>query len=239
MTTNPGKRDQASRAWRTALILVIIAAVIVLFRAAGLGDRIGELREWIRSLGALGPFVYVLIYIVAVVAALPGAAITIAGAAIFGSIAGVILVSIASTVGASLAFLISRYVAREAVLKRLSENETFRKLDRMTEEHGAIIVAITRLVPIFPFNLLNYGFGLTGIPFRTYVFWSWLCMLPGTVMYVVGTDALVSGLTRGRIPWLLVGVLVAAGIVLFLLVKMAKRRLDRGAGGKDGGPGGE
>jgi uncharacterized membrane protein YdjX (TVP38/TMEM64 family) len=167
----------------------------------------------------------VLIYIIAVVAALPGAAITIAGGALFGSVTGVILVSIGSTIGASLAFIIARYVARNAIVRRLSGNETFHKLDRMTEEHGAIIVAITRLVPIFPFNLLNYGFGLTRVPFWTYIFWSWLCMIPGTILYVVGTDAVVSGVSQGNVPWPLVAAMVAAGIVLFLLVKFARRRL--------------
>jgi uncharacterized membrane protein YdjX (TVP38/TMEM64 family) len=67
----------------------------------------------------------------------------------------------------------------------------------MTERHGAIIVAITRLVPIFPFNLLNYGFGLTRVRFGTYLLWSFLCMLPGIALYVVGADALTRGLAEG------------------------------------------
>jgi uncharacterized membrane protein YdjX (TVP38/TMEM64 family) len=142
----------------------------------------------------------------------------------------VILVSIGSTVGAGLAFLIARYVARERMVRRFSGNDTFRKLDRMTKEHGAVMVAITRLVPIFPFNLLNYGFGLTGIPFRTYLFWSWLCMLPGTVLYIVGVDAVLSGLSRGEIPWPLIAVAAAAAVILIFLVKIARRRLRRKPG---------
>jgi uncharacterized membrane protein YdjX (TVP38/TMEM64 family) len=133
-------------------------------------------------------------------------------------------------VGAGLAFLIARYVARERMVRRFSGNETFQKLDRMTKEHGAIVVAITRLVPIFPFNLLNYGFGLTAIPFRTYLFWSWLCMLPGTVLYVVGVDAVLSGLARGEIPWPLIAVAAAAAVSLIFLVKIARRRLRRKPG---------
>ncbi len=70
----------------------------------------------------------------------------------------------------------------------------------MTEKHGAIIVAVTRLVPLFPFNLLNYGFGLTRVPFWTYLFWSWLCMLPGTIAYLVGTDAVILAVTTGELP---------------------------------------
>ena len=77
-------------------------------------------------------------------------------------------------------------VARDAVANWLSRSEKFQRLDKLTAEHGAIMVALTRLVPIFPFNLLNYGFGLTRVPFWTYVFWSWLCMLPATVVATCG-----------------------------------------------------
>jgi uncharacterized membrane protein YdjX (TVP38/TMEM64 family) len=225
METNSQENKQRFVSWRSVALVVLILCVIVTLRYLGIGEKLGDLRQWIQGFGSLAPLVYVLIYIIAVVAALPGAAITIAGGALFGSVTGVILVSIGSTIGASLAFIIARYVARNAIVRRLSGNETFHKLDRMTEEHGAIIVAITRLVPIFPFNLLNYGFGLTRVPFWTYIFWSWLCMIPGTILYVVGTDAVVSGVSQGNVPWPLVAAMVAAGIVLFLLVKFARRRL--------------
>jgi uncharacterized membrane protein YdjX (TVP38/TMEM64 family) len=134
--------------------------------------------------------------------------------------------SLGATVGASLAFLISRYFARDAIVRWLSDKEKFRRLDRLTEQHGAIIVALTRLVPLFPFNLLNYGFGLTRVRFWTYVFWSWLCMLPGTILYVVGADAIAKAIAQGRVPWTLVAILVAAAIALALLVRFARRKLQ-------------
>jgi uncharacterized membrane protein YdjX (TVP38/TMEM64 family) len=96
----------------------------------------------------------------------------------------------------------------------------------MVEEHGAMVVAITRLIPVFPFNVLNYGFGFTGVPFRTYVFWSWLCMLPGTILYVVGTDTILRGISEGKIPWLLVSVLLLAAIILAFLVSWARKKLS-------------
>lgn len=219
--------------WKLILFIVLLTAVIVLFRLTGWGDKLTDLRDWIGGLGIWGPFVFILLYIVAVIAALPGAAITIAGGTIFGSVLGVVLVSIASTIGAGLAFLIARYLARDFILRKLSSNETFRKLDRLTLEHGAVVVAITRLVPLFPFDILNYGFGLTAVSFRTYVFWSWLCMLPGTILYVVGTDAVVSGISSGKVPWLLVIVLIFAGILLALLIHLAKKKLTQG--GKENG----
>ena len=211
--------------WRPVLLLAVIIAVLVLARVFGLGEKLGALRDWLITLGPWGPLVFLLIYIVGVVAALPGAAITIAAGALFGSVLGVILVNIGATVGASLAFLIARYFARDAVVNWLSKSDKFQKLDHLTEEHGAVIVALTRLVPIFPFNLLNYGFGLTKVPFWTYVFWSWLCTLPGTILFVVGADVVTKALMQGRVPWVLVGAFVVALMLLIILVQSAKRKL--------------
>lgn len=214
--------------WRPVLLLGLVIVVIILSYVFGVGEKLVALRDWIHSLGSLGPVVFVLIYTGATVVALPGVAITIVAAAIFGSLVGVIVVSIASTLGASLAFLIGRYFARDATAKWLEKREQFKKLDDLTERHGAIIVAIVRLVPLFPFNFVNYGFGLTSVPFWTYVFWSWLCMLPGTILYVVGTDAVVQAIVGKEVPWPLIAIFVAVGIMLALLVRFARKRLREG-----------
>ena len=211
--------------WRPISLLAAVAAIIVLSYVFGIGEKLGALREWIHSLGTLGPVVFILIYTGAVVAALPGSAITIIAGAIFGSVVGVIVVSIASTIGASLAFLIGRYFARDAIQRWLSKREKFHKLDDLTERHGAIIVALIRIVPIFPFNFVNYGFGLTSVRFWTYVFWSWVCMLPGTILYVVGTDAITQAIIQKSVPWPLISVIIGVGIILVILVKAARRRL--------------
>jgi uncharacterized membrane protein YdjX (TVP38/TMEM64 family) len=211
--------------WRPIALGFVIIVLMVLSYVFNLGGRLGELREWILSLGPYGPLVFILIYIVAVVFAIPGSIITIMGGVLFGSVVGVVAVSIGSTIGASLAFLISRYVAREAIVQRFESNKKFHRLDQLTKEHGAIIVAITRLLPFFPFNLLNYGFGLTHVSFWTYVFWSWVCMLPGTVLYVVGTDAVVSAISEKRIPWGLIIIFVIILVIITVLVNQARKKL--------------
>jgi uncharacterized membrane protein YdjX (TVP38/TMEM64 family) len=211
--------------WRPILLMSLAAAVIVFSYVFGIGEKLAALRDWIQSLGALGPVVFVFIYAAATTAALPGLAITIVAGAIFGSVAGVIVVSIGSTLGASLAFLIARYFARDATAKWLAKREKFKKLDDLTEKHGAVIVAIVRLVPLFPFNFVNYGFGITRVPFWTYVVWSWLCMLPATILYVVGTDAVIQAIVRKEVPWTLVGVMIAVGVILVVLVRFARKRL--------------
>jgi uncharacterized membrane protein YdjX (TVP38/TMEM64 family) len=208
--------------------IALLAFVIIMLGAAkyfGLADLFNGLKDYIEGLGVWGPVVFVAIYVAATVAALPGSALTLIAGAIFGSILGVIVVSVASTCGAALCFLIARYFARDAAAGWLESKESFRKLDRMTKQNGAIIVAITRLVPLFPFNLLNYGFGLTSVSFGAYVLWSWLCMIPGTILYVVGSDALAQGLTQGRIPWTLIGAFVVILVVLTFIVRFAKNKL--------------
>jgi pyruvate/2-oxoglutarate dehydrogenase complex dihydrolipoamide dehydrogenase (E3) component/uncharacterized membrane protein YdjX (TVP38/TMEM64 family) len=236
----PGAGRPGGGRWRPVLLLAVIIALLVLARVFGLGDKLGALRDWIHGLGPWGPLVFMLIYIAAAVAAIPGSALTVAAGVLFGSFWGVILALNAATIGASLAFLISRYFVREAMVRWLGSKEKFQRLDRLTEEHGAIIVALTRLVPIFPFNLLNYGFGLTKVPFWTYVFWSWLCMLPGSLLYVVGSDAIFQAVARGEVPWTLVGVLLVVAAGLTILVRVARKRLQlkemkTQAGGTDAG----
>ncbi len=215
------------RPWVKPLLLgVALIAMLIAANAFGLGARLDDLRAWILELGAWGPVVFIALYAIAVVAAVPASVLTIAAGAMFGSVIGVASVSVASTLGAALAFAVARWFARDSVTRWLGGKERFAKLDRMTAEHGAIMVAITRLVPIFPFTLLNYGFGLTGVRFGTYVLWSWLCMLPGTVLYVVGADAVTKGLAEGRVPWSLVGVVVIVAAGLTLVVRRARRSLQ-------------
>jgi len=210
---------------KPVLLVAVLIALVVLGRVFGLGERVEDLRGWIDGLGPLGPLAYIGIYIVAVVAAIPGSVITLLAGALFGSVVGVIVVSIGSTLGAGLAFLISRYFARDAARKWIEGKQMFARLDRLTEENGAMVVALTRLTPIFPFNLLNYGFGLTRVSFWTYFFWSWVCMLPFTVVYVVFGDTITKLSAEGGIPWPLVVTLGVSAVFVVVLVKYSKKKL--------------
>jgi pyruvate/2-oxoglutarate dehydrogenase complex dihydrolipoamide dehydrogenase (E3) component/uncharacterized membrane protein YdjX (TVP38/TMEM64 family) len=221
-----GEQTKAPLGWlRPLLLLGLLVLVLVLARVFGLAEKLGDLRSWIKGLGPLGALVFLVIYIIAAVTALPGSVFTIAGGALYGSVWGVILVSVAATIGASLAFLISRYFARQAVVNWLGPHEKFQRLDRLTEERGAIIVALTRLTPLFPYNLLNYGLGLTRVHFWTYVFWSWLCMLPGIMLYVVGSDAIFRALAQGRVSWLLIITFLVVLFSVVVTVRFVNRRL--------------
>jgi len=216
------------RPWLRPLVLVAgITAMTLAAPALGLGERIGELRAWIGGLGPAGPLVFALVYAVAATLAVPASLLTVAAGAMFGSVVGVATVVVGATLGAAASFALSRWFARDAVTAWLGDNERFRRLDALTERHGALVVALTRLVPLFPFSVLNYGFGLTCVAFRTYLAWSFVCILPGTVLYVVGADALTRGLAEGRVPWALVGVFALVLAALALLVRRARRVLTR------------
>jgi uncharacterized membrane protein YdjX (TVP38/TMEM64 family) len=226
MNENVSNGNKPRDWWKPVVLIVIIATLFIVVNVYGFGEKIEELQHWIRSLGLWGLVAFFIIYLGAVIATIPGTIFGVIAGGLFGSVIGVILISIASTVGASLTFLIARYFARDAVARWLSKNKTMKRLDQLTEDHGMIIVGLTRLIPLFPFTLLNYGFGLTRVSFKTYVVWSWLCMIPGTIIVVVGADVLAQGLTEGRIPWVLVGVIIITALVLGLIVWYARRQLE-------------
>ena len=138
---------------------------------------------WIKSLGVVAPIAFMLIYIIATVAFLPGSVLTLAGGAIFGLFAGSFYVFLGATIGATLAFLVGRYLARGWISKKIAGNEKFSAIDKAVGKEGLKIVFLTRLSPIFPFNLLNYGLGVTGVSLKDYVLAS-VGMIPGTIMYV-------------------------------------------------------
>ena len=224
---DPKEPGQHGKLWRPILLVCLVVALMILSKMFDLGSKLSAVQDWVNSSGKWGPAVFVAVYVFATILAVPGTVLTLGAGALFGSVLGVILVSIGSTIGASACFVIARYFARGAISGWLEGNEKFTRLDKMTAQQGAAIVAITRLVPLFPFNLLNYGFGLTNVRLGTYVLWSWLFMLPGTVLYVVGADALSKAVSEGRIPWTLVIVMVVVAVILGIVVKKAKKRLDQ------------
>jgi uncharacterized membrane protein YdjX (TVP38/TMEM64 family) len=166
---------------RIALIALGLAALLCLGRAAG--HYVPQFAQWVHGLGVWGPIVFIVGYAVATLALVPGSLLTLVAGAIFGLAAGVVYVFIASTVGAAAAFLVSRYLARGAIERRLASNAKFAAIDRAIGAQGRKIVFLLRLSPVFPFNLLNYGLGLTQVRFSDYVLAS-AGMLPGTLLYV-------------------------------------------------------
>jgi uncharacterized membrane protein YdjX (TVP38/TMEM64 family) len=199
--------------------LLALVVAVVLVRALGLTDLIrlenlARLRERIDGLGAWAPLVFVVGYVAAVVAFVPALPLTILGGLVFGAAWGTVYVAIAATAGACLSFLIARYVARAAVARWMAGYPALERMDRAVARHGFRIVMITRLVPIFPFNLQNYAYGLTSIRFGSYAVTSFLCMLPATLAFTAAAGAVVAGAWDARRMLLL---LALAGVLLVAL----------------------
>ncbi len=213
--------------WIKNIVLVVfVIGAIVAVRSLGLDQYLVTFKEWVAAQGNWGPVIFIFAYALGTVIAFPGSALSIMAGVLFGSVVGVLVVITGATIGAALCFLIARYLLRSSVESWLGKNEKFQKLDAITQKNGSIIVAITRLVPLFPFNMLNYGFGLTKVPFLTYVFWTFLCIIPGTALYVVGTDAITYSISNGEIPWVLVGVVALILVILTVLVSKARKSLQ-------------
>lgn len=173
------------------LLLIVLAVSITL--AYVYRDLLAPelIRQWVGG-GAVGALTFTAIYIAAVLLFLPGSLLTLLGGFIFGPWWGFLINLSAATVGAGLSFLVSRYIAADWANRRASG--VLSKLKTGVEAEGWRFVAFTRLVPLFPFNLINYAFGLTRIPFWQYLLATFVCMMPGAFVYTwlghVGQGAL-------------------------------------------------
>jgi uncharacterized membrane protein YdjX (TVP38/TMEM64 family) len=205
----------------------------MLSRVFNLPDRMTAAMDWIESQGAAGAIAFIALYVLATVLAFPASLLTLGAGAVYGLGLGSPLVSLASTLGATAAFLVARYAARGWVARHMENNPKFRALDDGVAEEGWKIVFLTRLSPAFPFNLQNFGYGLTRIPTWHYVAASWVGMMPGTLMYVylghaAGSVAEESARTGSRTPaqWAVLSLgLAATAAVALLVARIARRKL--------------
>ena len=194
MTTKQKKKSYV----KLVLIITILAVGAFLMQYFGLFQQISienmvNLKGWIEGFGLLGPLVYVVLYIAACLFFLPGLPIAVLAGLAFGPLMGAVWASIGSTLGASAAFLVARYAARGMVEGWVENNPLFKKIDEGVEKQGWRMLMITRLVPLFPFNLQNFAYGLTKINFTIYVLVSWICMLPGAIAFTFMGGAIVAG----------------------------------------------
>jgi uncharacterized membrane protein YdjX (TVP38/TMEM64 family) len=224
--------EEKKKGWgRRLTILAVLIAAILAVRTSGATRYLDQeaLRQLIAGYGMLAPFIYILIYTVAPALLLPGLPITIVGGILFGPFWGVVYTITSATMGACLAFLVSRYVARDWVEGKLC-SPRWRRLDEGVEKHGWKVVAFTRLIPLFPFNLLNYAFGLTKIGFWPYAITTFICMLPACIAFIVFSSSLLD-LIRGKVsPTFVIGI---ALIVIVSLIPFFYRRYQKKKGMND------
>ncbi len=237
----PGAGQAHSRVRPIRVVLVLAAVLTLLLLGRRAAALIPEFAAWVNGLGAWGPVVFIAGYVVATVAFVPGSLLTLAAGAVFGIPKGVALVFVGASLGASAAFLVARYVARGSVERKLAGNAKFAAIDRAIAGEGRKIVTLLRLSPVFPFNLLNYGLGLTQVRFTDYLL-AMIGLLPGTILYVYSGKLVgdVAALAGGGAPpkgWgyyvvLSLGLLATIAVTV-VVTRAARRALNEVT---DGGP---
>jgi uncharacterized membrane protein YdjX (TVP38/TMEM64 family) len=232
MEVNKVKRKTLFKA---IYLLCILTTVVVVLSFIPVRQYTISALEYIEGLGSVGYLLFVLLYIAFTVLFLPGSIPTLGGGVIFGVFKGFLLVSLGSTIGAAIAFLLGRFFARSLIERKIKNNQKFAAIDNAVGTNGWKIVFLTRLSPIFPFNLLNYAYGLTKVSFKEYILASWIGMMPGTLLYVY-IGSLVGDIARvavGESPDIgALGVvfqilgLVATLVVTIYITRIAKKALQ-------------
>lgn len=168
---------------KLVLLSCLAVSLIIAVKQLNIQGWLQTSITWIESLGSWGAIAFIIIYNIATLLFIPGSLLTLKGGCLFGVVWGSIYVLIAATIGATFAFIIGRYLTRNWVCRQLEKHPKFKAIDQAVAKQGFKIVFLTRLSPIFPFNLLNYAFGITQVSLKDYILGS-IGMIPGTVMYV-------------------------------------------------------
>ncbi|EGN4393620.1 TVP38/TMEM64 family protein [Escherichia coli] len=200
---------------------LIFALVIYAIHAFGLFDLLTDLphlQTLIRQSGLFGYSLYILLFIIATLFLLPGSILVIAGGIVFGPLLGTLLSLIAATLASSCSFLLARWLGRDLLLKHVGHSHTFQAIEKGIARNGIDFLILTRLIPLFPYNIQNYAYGLTTIAFWPYTLISALTTLPGIVIYTV----MASDLANEGITLRFILQLCLAGLALFILVQLAK-----------------
>lgn len=206
---------------RTIIIILTLGIFYFIIRKLGIIDILSDLERFklfIEERGNFGYFIYILIYGVAAVFSLPAWIFTVTAGIVFGPLKGGILALIGATVGAISAFLVSRYLARDLIVKKFGDSKVFKKIESGVEKNGRDFLILTRLVPIFPYNLQNYAYGMTNIGTLEYTLISLITMMPVSFIYAyMAGDIAENGVTQRLFFNLLL-----AGIILFFISQIPK-----------------
>ena len=201
------------------IFIGLIIVILVLNHVFGWSEWLGDSRnlEFLRTMVkenlVLAMLIYTAITIVScVVLAVPGVTFAIIAGVAFGPVLGTLCCSLATTLGAMIAFLVGRFFLKDSIKPIASKNRYLKKwLFDETGRNELFVLMITRLVPVFPYNLQNFAYGVTDIPFATYSLGSLIFMLPGTAMYTIGF----AGIADREHRWLYIGIALALAVIVF------------------------
>jgi len=206
---------------RTLLILGVLGAVFFIVWQSGLIDTISDFEAFsamIERAGYLGYVIYILIFTISAVFSFPSSVITITGGVVFGPIVGALLALTGATFGAAAAFLVSRYLARGFIVDKFGGNAIFKKIEAGVAKNGKDFLILTRLVPVFPYNIQNYAYGVTNINFGQYIVITAITMAPGAFIYAyMAGEIAVNGVSTTLFVQLII-----AGVILFGVSQIPK-----------------
>ena len=208
------------------IALVVIAAIIALWLLP-VGPWLKGFQAYVKGAGPMGYVVYALGYaLIALV--FPGSVLTIGAGAIFGIVGGTIVVLTGATLTATVAFLLARTVLRKRIERITAKNPKFRAVDKAIAKEGTKIVLLVRLAAVFPFTIVNYAFGLTGIRLTPYVVTTAIGILPGTIafVYIGAAAASVATQDRTKLVFTIAGLVIALAVSIFV-ARVAHKAIQR------------
>ncbi|MEJ6952464.1 TVP38/TMEM64 family protein [Natronospora cellulosivora (SeqCode)] len=216
---------------RIVLSIILVFIILLFSYHLGIIDYIGigsfnMLNNFIESFGILAPIIYIIIYVLAAVFFFPAFPLIILAAVLFDPIFAIIYASIGSTLGAIVAFLVGRYFMRGMVEKWMEKNERIRKIDIGVKEYGWRMLILTRTLPVFPYNIQNYAYGLTNINLLTFSIFSWLFKLPTIIAYILAAASIVRGEGDITLTFIYLGIAVVLFVLVSLIPKWLKRKKE-------------
>jgi uncharacterized membrane protein YdjX (TVP38/TMEM64 family) len=224
----PARPVSRGRLWPLALAGGVLLVMVVVGRTIDVGSHLAAAQGWTAALGVLAPAAFVAVYVGATLLGVPGMPFTLLSPLLFGIGPAFVVMVVGSAISAALGFLIARYLARDVLAARLADTEGFARLSALVERHDWVVIPVLRILPIAPFAVVNYGFGLTGISFWRYFGWSELAMVPMNAVLVLGAGVVFDAVTRGTASWSLLGAAAAAALVVIGLAALGRRALARG-----------
>ena len=222
--------------WQWALGAVVIAALVAGWFLLPINEWSDALQGWIKGLGPWGWLIFAAVYIVATVLLVPVSVLTITAGLAFGLAIGFPLVVVSATIGATLAFLVARYLAHDKVESLLQDRPRFKAIRSAVSEGGWKVVALLRLSPVLPFNLQNYFYGITDLKLPEYVAATFVGIMPGTLLYVylgaAGKAASGEGVSTLEWGFFALGLVATVAVAVFVTKKAKAKLKEHGVGNK-------
>src|SRR4030095_2393883 len=226
--------EKKSAVGRLVALVAVVISLFLTMKLLRIQQWLRTFNGWIGQLGVAGIFIFIGVYAAATVLLAPGWILTVGAGFAFGLWKGFLAVSVAATLGASLSFLVARFIARDKIEAIAKQDDKFRRIDTAIGKQGAKLIFLLRLSPVIPFNLSNYFYGLTAVKFWRYVLASWLGTMPGTLLYVyIGTagQAAVSAAAGGEAiqPGWQYWTFITGGLAATIIVTVWVTKIERDA----------